>query len=1453
MKIKKRFLVILFIFLVYLSFIIINSDNINQLNKFNSENEVHFEQNPYEFKEIHLATGGPADKYNFKYYKVITINHTKVYGLSDHKNYPLLISIFDSDLHNKVQPDGDDIAFANDTAWLNHEIELFDQVGNGTHAQLIAWVRIPVLNVSVNTNIIMYYGNPYLTSQEKLTEVWDDNYKGVWHMNEINAIDSTSNEKNGTQYGGVSNLGGKIASANKFEREFEQFISIDNVGPEIKTIEFWMKPSNFGEIGPTETSWKNPSATGHPNNDWSNPTYAFTSDNLYSIGDPDEYQDWYNFSFNIPNGATINGIHLEIEASESSPVYGIVALSWDGGSNYITKPNRIWDVAGDNNETFGGPTDSWGRTWSSEELNNTNFRVRIQRSFQSTGTLAVDCIYIKVYYNYEFMRIMDLDGTSRIEIVEENLLTTNFPGTTTIYIDGNIQSSLTEGQWHHITITNTKGINVSNLEIGRVSTKYFDGIMDELRISDTLRNPDSFNTSLYNQNDPTSFYNISQEFNFNSDPPSYSNLTESANPLELGDTEVISINITDPSGIRQVKIEFEGDNHSMTNIGGDFWRNDSWTPDNVGDYDYMIYMEDNTGLWNSVGGLIMVEDTTSPTYFNLIEMTDPLELGDTILISINASDLSGINRTLIEFEDSNHSMVNIVGDTWEYNSWAPSTTGNYDYVIYIEDHSGLWNSTSDSILVVDKTSPTYSNLIEMVDPLELGGTILISINTSDLSGINRTLIEFEGFNHSMVNIVGDTWEYDSWTPSTTGNYDYVIYIEDHSGLWNSFSDSIEVIDTTTPTYSNLIEIVDPLELGDTITISINASDLSDINRTLIEFEGSNHSMDNIVGDTWQYDSWTPTTTGNYDYVIYIEDHSGNWNSFSDSIEVIDTTSPTYSNLIEMVDPLELGDTILISINASDLSDINRVLIEFENSNHSMINIVGETWQYNSWIPSHIGNYTYTIYIEDHSGNWNFVSNSILVVDTTSPTYSNLIESADPFLELGENIVISVDIIDFAGIYRVLIEFEGSNHSMVNIFGNTWVYDLWTPSHTGNYNYTIYMEDNNNHSNSLINNFIVQDTTRPSPPIIIQAPSSGYNITIIFDWEEEFDHSGISYFILIIDNETNPYNTPGFVFYSMITNIGPNSSYYELTENLFPGTYYYFLCQVDGEGLQSNFVVGSFTITPLNSGNRNITFLDILPYLIGSLIASVAVIVIVRRRIQHKMHPPRKKIPLKVIISHINKISPVKSTFDKEILKTVLHDKLTSKKETIDEEELENQLNEIKTLGEELFNEGAYLEAQKQFEIAEDLLLKLDKKDEAFFYSKFIATIKNLNEEREDKIENLEKEKEKNNFIKILDNYIDIIHISNKLKDFDMVEMYQAELIQLVNDGNLNISDLEHKRSNLEKQAVIELDQDLFKEAVEFFEYCEEISHVLLKLDRLEENYNIDRYKDKINEVIKKTN
>jgi len=61
-----------------------------------------------------------------------------------------------------------------------------------------AWVNIPSLSASSNTDIYLYYGYASSSDQQNAMATWNSDYKGVWHLKENGApySDSTSNGNN---------------------------------------------------------------------------------------------------------------------------------------------------------------------------------------------------------------------------------------------------------------------------------------------------------------------------------------------------------------------------------------------------------------------------------------------------------------------------------------------------------------------------------------------------------------------------------------------------------------------------------------------------------------------------------------------------------------------------------------------------------------------------------------------------------------------------------------------------------------------------------------------------------------------------------------------------------------------------------------------------------------------------------------------------------------------------------------------------------------------------------------------------------------------------------------------------------------------------------------------------------------------------------------------------------
>ena len=103
-KIKSLGLLVIFLIIPFiLSTPLFTFNNIQENDEKDTINKINL--NP--------KLSGPPNENYFRYYKVITIDNTKVSGTGSHSNFPVLISLFDSDLRIDVQSDGDDITFSN--------------------------------------------------------------------------------------------------------------------------------------------------------------------------------------------------------------------------------------------------------------------------------------------------------------------------------------------------------------------------------------------------------------------------------------------------------------------------------------------------------------------------------------------------------------------------------------------------------------------------------------------------------------------------------------------------------------------------------------------------------------------------------------------------------------------------------------------------------------------------------------------------------------------------------------------------------------------------------------------------------------------------------------------------------------------------------------------------------------------------------------------------------------------------------------------------------------------------------------------------------------------------------------------------------------------------------------------------------------------------------------------
>ena len=163
-------------------------------------------------------------------------------------------------------------------------------------------------------------------------------------------------------------------------------------------------PTNTPTVGPSPTrtstpvpsSFRSPAGQaagpgGHANGYETSPTNAFADDSLFALDtdsgtlgslnctDPNrDKHDFFTYSFTP--GATINGIEVRLDAKVDKAMNSAalcVQLSADGGATWTAAKTTPALTTSETTYILGGPTDTWGRTWTATELSNTNFRVRV--------------------------------------------------------------------------------------------------------------------------------------------------------------------------------------------------------------------------------------------------------------------------------------------------------------------------------------------------------------------------------------------------------------------------------------------------------------------------------------------------------------------------------------------------------------------------------------------------------------------------------------------------------------------------------------------------------------------------------------------------------------------------------------------------------------------------------------------------------------------------------------------------------------------------------------------------------------------------------------------------------------------------------------------------------------------------------------------------------------------
>jgi hypothetical protein len=608
--------------------------------------------------------------------------------------------------------------------------------------------------------------------------------------------------------------------------------------------------------------------------------------------------------------------------------------------------------------------------------------------------------------------------------------------------------------------------------------------------------------------------------------PSISNVGATS-PQEVQGPVNITATITDNYQLSEAWVEILDPgsapvgNYSMPLDGGSGKHFFERTYSQLGVYTFTIWAMDSSDNWNSAPGMFTMEDSTLPIIQGVTADPSPQLLHGFVNVSAIVTDNFGLQTVTIQVTDPspmvifNGPMDYDTGTGRYYHGDNYHAIGTYDFQITADDTSGNSESQNGQFiitdLVVDQWPPEISDVEANPDPQEIGGIVNISAVVTDDISVGGVWIEIQdplgapigNFTMSFNSLSGRYFfeaVYDA-----LGTYSFDLVANDTSGKWNTSSGNLVIQDTTSPMMSDIRASPDPQDVSGWVELSANVSD----NYQLLSVDVSITDPSGLPLGSFSM-SYSPSTdryslnrtydvVGTYDFTIVAIDTSANSESSPGQFTIIDSTPPTI--LDSTVIPLTQLPSGFVNLSASihDNYLLAEVWIDITDPNSSPVgnftadyDTVDDRYFRNDTY-SVVGAYSFCIWANDSSSNWNSYCSNFAIQQTQAPLIIDV--QNDPAIgEIFQSVNISASIFDVDLPVDVWIRvtdplgFDVGNFSMsFDSFFNRYYY-MTSCDLLGTYSYTIWARDSTNARSYADGQFSVEDSAPPTISDVATDPS-----------------------------------------------------------------------------------------------------------------------------------------------------------------------------------------------------------------------------------------------------------------------------------------------------------------------------------------------------------------------------
>jgi hypothetical protein len=608
-------------------------------------------------------------------------------------------------------------------------------------------------------------------------------------------------------------------------------------------------------------------------------------------------------------------------------------------------------------------------------------------------------------------------------------------------------------------------------------------------------------------------------------PPSITNETAAPSPQEIGQDVNITCDVTDNGMVMEVWVEVW--DPSMVSLGNFSMSLDSGTGKwyfeqtylDVGTHSFTITAYDYAGRWDVAMGNFVMEDTTPPTISAVQEDPNPQQMNDNVNVSALVADLGGVSEvwlrvvdpSLVEVGNWSMSLDSGTGRYWDNRTYA--MIGLYNYEIWASDASGNWASYFGTFTILaDVTPPTITGQAGNPNPQEIFFNVNITATINDNIAVYGAWVQVwdpaMGLvgNFSMGDAGGGIYFYEQ-AYSMLGTYTFTIWANDTFDWWTSASGSFVMQDRTIPVIDQITAAPNPQEVFLQVNVSCRVTDNFAVQEAWIEVRDpamvlvGNFSMVYDVGTgRWSYEQ-AYDIVGQYSFIIWASDTSGNWGMSSEFFLMVDTTPPVVTGTIATPNPQQSMSIVNITATVTDNNAVFMGFVEVFDpfaafvGNFTMIwdGLAGEfSYERAYW---ELGDYDYTIWASDMDNNWDSLVGNFTIIDTTDPVISSVQRQPQP-QEVHLAVNISAIVTDNYMVQQVVIDildplgFLVINTDMGFDVGTGRYFHTQNFDMVGTYDCNIWARDTMNNQVLAGCDFDMVDTTLPIISNINNVPDPG---------------------------------------------------------------------------------------------------------------------------------------------------------------------------------------------------------------------------------------------------------------------------------------------------------------------------------------------------------------------------